>query len=379
MSNTKIITYYLPQFHRIPENDAWWGEGFTEWTNMKKAKPLYDGHYQPRIPLNNNYYNLLDEKTLEWQSELAEKYGIYGFCFYHYWFHGRLLLEKPMELYRQNDKCKTKYCICWANENWTNAWATKDETVLMKQDYSDTNDWVEHFNYLLPHFKSDKYICIDNKPLVVIYSTHIIPDLGKRLKLWNDMAIENGFEGLTFFSQSTYSILMNYKDKNMVSRHIEYQPQLGYTELVQKRFKTLRSVKRVVSQFMLKHFSIDIASKIVSKASEKETVRHFDYDMVWQKILEHKPSQKGKYVPGAFVDWDNTPRKENRGFVIEEATPDKFAAYLKKQLERAKSVYESDYLFLFAWNEWAEGGYIEPDERYQYGYLEAIRACQKEQ
>ena len=171
----KIIPLYLPQFHRIPENDSWWGEGFTEWTNVKKAKQLFDGHYQPRIPLNDNYYDLTDVKTIKWQCKIAKQHGIYGFCFYHYWFNGKLLLEKPMKLFLDNPDINFNFCISWANHNWEDSWKASpgNEKILISHDFDDENDWIDHFNYLLPFFKDSRYIKEDNKPLMIIYIPNI--------------------------------------------------------------------------------------------------------------------------------------------------------------------------------------------------------------
>ena len=189
----KVIPVYLPQFHTIPENDEWWGEGFTEWHNVKNAKPLFDGHYQPRVPLNNNYYDLSCVDTLKWQAELANKYGIYGFCMYHYYFNGHKLLEKPMEMLLAHPEIDLKYCICWANHDWTDGWKATDghERILIAHDFDDEASWVEHFNYLLPFFKDPRYISEDNKPFMVIYVPNIIKKLNKMLTLWNKMAYGN--------------------------------------------------------------------------------------------------------------------------------------------------------------------------------------------
>ena len=159
----KIIAFYLPQFHNIPENDEWWGDGFTEWVNVKKAKPLFDGHVQPKEPLNDNYYNLLDDNIKIWQAKIAKEYGVYGFCYYHYWFNGKLLLEKPMEQMLNNKKIDIPFCISWANEPWTKAWVN-EKKVLIPQSYGGVNEWKEHFDYLLPFFKDERYIKVHNKP-----------------------------------------------------------------------------------------------------------------------------------------------------------------------------------------------------------------------
>ena len=161
----------MPQFHAIPENDIWWGEGFTEWTNTKAAKPLFRGHYQPKEPLKDNYYSLLDSKTQEWQASLAKKYGIYGFCYYHYWFHGKLLLEKPMENMLKNKKVDIPFCISWANETWSRTWSGQEREILIQQDYGNKSDWLKHIEYLVPFFKDSRYIKIDNKPLMLLYTS----------------------------------------------------------------------------------------------------------------------------------------------------------------------------------------------------------------
>ena len=159
----KIISFYLPQFHSIPENDKWWGKGFTEWVNVKKAKPLFNGHNQPHIPLNYNYYNLLDKKTLEWQVNLANKYGVYGFCFYHYWFNGKKLLEKPVEDFLNRKELNIHFCLCWANESWTNTWANGNSKIIMEQKYGTKKDWKMHYEYLSTFFKDKRYISNNNK------------------------------------------------------------------------------------------------------------------------------------------------------------------------------------------------------------------------
>ena len=221
----KIIAFYLPQFHTIPENDEWWGEGFTEWSNVKAAKQLFENHRQPRVPLDNKYYNLLDRDTLAWQIELAKKYGVYGFCFYHYYFDGHMLLEKPMEIMRNDPTLNIPYCISWANENWTNAWkADGNVKTLIQQTYGDKGQWRAHFEYLLPFFKDENYIKEDNRPFFVIYRPEIIPCLNEMLDYWNQLAIENGFCGMVFaYQQLTFHVMSNH-DESRFKYNIEYQP-----------------------------------------------------------------------------------------------------------------------------------------------------------
>jgi hypothetical protein len=228
----KIIPVYLPQFHRIPENDKWWGVGFTEWTNVKKARPLFSDHYQPRIPLNEFYYDLSEVETLRWQSNIANEYGIYGFCFYHYWFNGKLLLERPIELLRTHGDIDIKYCISWANHNWENTWDASqgNEKILISHNFDDEDDWVAHFNYLLPYFRDGRYIVENNKPLLLILAPNIIPKLNKMLALWNKMAHDHGFDGIKFISQSAMAAHSNNWDRSLFENVIEFQPGFARIE-----------------------------------------------------------------------------------------------------------------------------------------------------
>jgi len=165
----KVVALYLPQFHTIPENDTWWGEGFTEWVNIKKAIPLFENHHQPRMPLQDNYYNLADPDVMRWQASIAKEHGVYGFCFYHYWFDGKLLLQKPIENFLENKDIDIHFCISWANEHWTDQWVSEKWNVLIEQRYGERDEWKVHFDYLLPYFKDDRYIKVDEKPVFVIY------------------------------------------------------------------------------------------------------------------------------------------------------------------------------------------------------------------
>lgn len=362
----KIIAFYLPQFHSIPENDEWWGKGFTEWVNVKKAKALFPQHYQPRIPLNKNYYNLLNDDIKSWQISLAKKYGIYGFCFYHYWFDGHKLLEKPVEQYLQNEKLDLPFCLCWANENWTQAWVSKEATVLIAQKYGEKSQWKNHFEYLLPFLKDKRYIKSNGKPLVIIYRPEIIPCLNEMLDYWQELALENGLQGLDFAYQHIGLDRIKNKDDSRFTYNIEYQPQYAINDLGKDRFKLIKKIRREILRFLEMKFNLDL------RGVRTGGVIKVDYDEVWKSVLKRVP-ENDKSIPGCFVDWDNTPRKGNKGSVWYGATPEKFGQYLSLQIKRAKEIYKKDMIFLFAWNEWAEGGYLEPDEKFGYRYLEAVK------
>lgn len=357
----KVIAFYLPQFHEIPENNIWWGKGFTEWTNVKKSTPLFPGHYQPRVPLDECYYDLSDYRVIKNQAELANKYGIFGFCIYHYWFNGHLLLHRPMELLLEHKEIDIHYCISWANEDWTNAWVKNDKKVLIQHDYSKKEDITDHFNYLLPFFKDPRYIQIDHKPLFVIYRPELIPNLSEFVKTFNTLAQKNGFSGIVFASQQYQCLTINKIDRRLFDYHIEYQPD--FVNFFSKSF-----IWRVSYKFFKKYMKY----KFVDNMRKSETLKLIDYDDAWKRILKFGPINKNA-LPGAFVNWDNTPRHKGNGTVYTNFSPQKFKKYLCQQIIRAKKDYKTDYLFLFAWNEWGEGGYIEPDEKYRYQYLEAVQ------
>lgn len=364
----KIIAFYLPQFHEIPENDEWWGKGFTEWVNVKKAKPLFKGHEQPRVPLGKNYYNLLSPETQVWQAKIAREYGVYGFCYYHYWFDGKMLLEKPMENMLHNPDVDMPFCICWANEPWTKAWVGETK-VLIPQHYGEKKEWADHFNYLLPFFKDSRYITEDSKPLVVIYRPEVIGCLNEMLDYWQELAKENGFPGLTVAYQNIDFDLQTDKDDSRFDYDIEFQPLYAQHDMTKNTHPHLKAMRRKLAGIVERRFGFDLMRYGAGFFNKGVQV---DYDEVWKKVLERKPETE-KNIPGAFVTWDNTPRKGEKGQVFVGDTPEKFKKYLSAQIKRAKDVYHKDFIFMYAWNEWAEGGYLEPDERFGYGNLEAIR------
>lgn len=363
----RIIAFYLPQYHAIPENDKWWGMGFTEWTNLRKAKPLFESHYQPRVPLGSHYYNLLDSDEIKWQANLAKEYGVYGFCIYHYWFTGHMLLEKPVELLLNDKSIDIPFCICWANESWTKAWVSKSDQFLIKQTNGDRKDWYDHFMYLLDFFKDSRYIKIDGKPLFVIYRPELFRNIDEMIDYWNQLAIENGFEGITFAYQTVQT---NLNTEDSFAYRIEYQPNYAVYDLNHNKHKMLKKVKYGLTR-LLRHVNINL------EYVHPEGLIKRDYKEIWEAIIRRQPTDK-KSIPGAFVDWDNTPRKGNRGSLMQGFSAPVFKKYLSRQIKHARDDYKSDYLFVFAWNEWTEGGYLEPDERDGYGRLEVIRDALKE-
>ena len=357
MSKPAVMAFYLPQFHTIPENDKWWGEGFTEWTNVKKAKPLFPSHNQPRVPYGANYYRLDDVDTLRWQAGLMNQYGIDGMCFYHYWFNGKQLLQTPLSLLLANPDINMPFCLSWANEPWTRAWDGGDKEVLMAQAYGDKSDWHSHFDYLLRAFQDPRYIRVDGKPMFIIYRAASIPCLSEMLAYWRALALECGLPGIHFVKMNT--VFHDPYCSMGFDAELDFEPMHTIGHDLQGVSRYLRSLS-IRGRRILNRFS----------SASKQPEDQISYRDIWQRILA-RPLGESRYV-GGFVDWDNTPRKAERGLVMHGASPERFSYYFSKQYQRCCQAH-IPFLFINAWNEWAEGTYLEPDTRHGYGYLEAIK------
>lgn len=365
----KVIAFYLPQFHAIPENDQWWGKGFTEWTNVKKAKPVYQGHVQPKIPLNNYYYDLLDDKTKLWQVELAKKSGLYGFCYYHYWFDGKMLLEKPAEQMLKNKQIDFPFCFSWANEPWSRSWKGDSKNVIMPQNYGGREDWKSHFDYLLPFFKDTRYIKDHGKPIFIIYKPDIIPSCNEMMQYWEELAVNNGLPGLFFGFQFPSGFRYRENEKKF-DFGIEFEPL--YTRSEEQDFLNISTLSGKV-KLLIKHPRVfcSITFKKVGNARFNKPI-YYDYNSTCKKIISRLPRFSNS-VPGMFTSWDKTPRNGSRATIYRNSDPDTFYKYLSEQIKRAKDVYHTEYLFLTAWNEWGEGAYLEPDSQYGQSYLDALK------
>ncbi len=364
-----IIAFYLPQYYAFPENDKWWGKGFTEWTNVKKAKPLYKGHYQPTIPLNNNFYCLEDVDVMRWQANLAKKYGITGFCFYHYWFgEGRQLMQKPVENYLAHPDIDFPFCLCWANHNWSRTWVGGDKDILMEVKYGDQEEWEKHFSYLLSYFRDNRYIKKDGKPILIIYQPQLINCYKEMICYFQDRAKEEGLKGITIIAQSMFE-----NGSNEIEEHINYKIEYEPNYSRERAWKHKRETLRYCPKFLIDLYLYKLKG-IIKKITNGKLCyyRTYNYDAIWNYIIK-RPEHNSKLLPGAFVKCDVTPRRQERALIYKGDTPEKYRNYLQKIIEKNKS--KSDLLFLSAWNEWGEGMYLEPDEKNGYGYLEATRAC----
>lgn len=374
---TKAIAFYLPQFHEIPENNEWWGEGFTEWTNLKKARPLFDGHHQPNEPLNDNYYNLLDKETVIWQTDLAKKYSIYAFNYYHYWFKGKAILEKPAENLLKWKDIDQKFMFIWANHDWTRSWVGGNE-VLLKMDYGEESDWLAHINYLMKFFIDKRYIKISNKPVFQIYIPLDICNYDKMIAVWDRECKNNGFDGIYIIENHHYDKIRKNEYSKACSAISMQEPKSGqqYTTYKSNFRRVFFEMKEILMRIAIKIARLDgklykIAKK---KAQELKKIDITSYDETVKNSIEALKSLNldKKIYYEVYTGWDNTPRYGKRGSVIDGSNPQKFKEYLL-EVKEISEIRKQEYIFILCWNEWCEGMCLEPTKKYGYGYLEAVR------
>ena len=351
----KLIAFYLPQFHTIPENNMWWGNGFTEWNNVKNAVPLYCGHYQPRIPDDAlGYYNLLDFNVRNLQAKMAQDAGIYGFCYWHYWFgNGKQLLQRPFEEVVTSGKPNFPFCLAWANESWyKKVWANirQDDQLLIEQQYGGIQDYTEHFYKLLPAFKDKRYICIDGKPLFVIYKPLASPEINIFIKTWRELAKTEGLKGFYFVGHclNEFNRLQEYENMDLDAINTN-----GMAEFLNHFPFGLRAVYKVIRQITGLPYIVNY----------KTVSRYFNPN---DKIALEK------YIPTILTGWDHTPRGGKIGYVYTGYNPQVLEKQLEKTLDTI-SKKSNPIVFLKSWNEWGEGNYLEPDQRYGYQYLNVIK------
>jgi lipopolysaccharide biosynthesis protein len=366
-SRVKFLSFYLPQYHPIPENDRWWGKGFTDWRNVVNSRPRFHGHNQPQIPADLGFYDLRLEETRIAQAEMANEYGIYGFCYYHYWFNGKMLLEKPFIEVLQSGKPKFPFCLCWANENWTRAWDGQDKEILEKQNYN-ASDRKEHINWLFTAFKDPRYIRVHDKPMLLVYRTDNIPDLEDRINDWRTLARENGFAGLYLCSVRSNFNQMEEKDiiKSGFDAVVEFQPNYrDFPKMSLPNFLklSLNSLyNKIINQFGLR-----------SLLPLRNANHIYDYAQL-VKIAMSRP-HPDRYVkfPCVTPSWDNSARK-NVATIIQNDDAVLFRKWLLHAIDKVERYSEDEKIvFINAWNEWAEGCHLEPDLRNGRSFLEAIR------
>ncbi len=368
----KLIAMYFPQFHRIRENDEWWGKGFTDWHNVKAARPQFKDHYQPRVPLGLNYYDQSREDTVRWQVELARRYGIYGFCHYHYWFEGHQLLETPTELLLANPDIDIRFCLSWANETWSRRWDGLDHHILIQQTHTpDKEKWQKHFDYLVRAWRDPRAIRVDGRPVFVIYRPQRISRIDDMLAYWREQARRAGLPGLYFVFQKQYE-LPNRNCLRSFDAQFQFQPfeaiySPGFDKHSIRHSPLLRLARRMPDRVQNRLRSI--------RARLYKQLTFHDYDAVWKQMLQIRDDHGMVTFPGAFVDWDNTPRYKNRATIFRGASPERFRHWFAQlAASMPQRSLPEEFVFFNAWNEWSEGAYLEPDEQHGHAYLEAMQA-----
>jgi len=340
----KLIAFYLPQFHTIPENDEWWGKGFTEWTNVTKAQPFYKGHYQPHLPDELGFYDLSHDETFYKQIELAKKYGIYGFCFHYYWFSGRRLLEKPIFNYLNNKELNFPFMLCWANEPWSRRWDGSENDVLVPQNFCE-NDYIRFISDIMPFFEDDRYIKIDNCPVLIIYRPHYIKKetMAEAIKTWREYVKKHGFDDLYLINTRTGGFNENPYEWGL-NATVEFPPNM-IAPVKQNNLRILNP------QFNGKIYNL---AKTIDKT---EDLPEFEFDM----------------YKTVFPAWDNTARKKEEGTIFYNSSPELYKKWLHNCIIETKRKHPKNrhFVFINAWNEWAEGAHLEPDRKYGFAYLES--------
>jgi hypothetical protein len=350
----RLIAFYLPQYHTIPENDKWWGKGFTDWDTVRKAKPLFKGHWQPHIPGELGYYNLLDPGVREKQAELAREHGIEGFCYYHYWLGGgKRLLERPFEEVLTSGRPDFPFCLAWANHPWAATWFGAGDRLLIEQVYPGKEDYKAHFEYLLKAFRDPRYIRVNGKPLFYICLPVNIPEIKKVADLWNSLANKAGLNGIHCIGEN-------------ISQ--DRQKEMGLDSSCYVRHRHIG--------FLNRNKSIFINLKIISKKllfSYIQTPEIYSFPEA-MKFFIHPASSNINVYPSIVPNWDNTPRMDRKGVVLTGATPELFREHVRDVLKKIEhKPFENRIAFIKSWNEWAEGNYLEPDQKFGRRYLEVLK------
>jgi lipopolysaccharide biosynthesis protein len=343
--DVQLIAFYLPQFHPIPENDAWWGEGFTEWANVRRAQPNFVGHRQPRVPTELGYYDLRDAKVRQAQADLAREHGIHGFCYYYYWFNGRKLLHRPLDEVVQSGQPDFPFCVCWANENWTRRWDGGHDELLLAQTYSPENE-RRLIAELVPLFRDRRYIRVNGRPLLLVYRANLLPEPRRATGTFRSVARAAG-------EAEPYLVMV----------HIAGMPrpdEWGFDAAV---------------EFPPHSMEADILTEHVDKLNPDFTGDVWDYISTARYAIA-RPVPDFPFFRGVMVGWDNTPRLQNSGQIFVNSHPENYRRWLSAMVAQTLQSRppEERLVFLNAWNEWGEGCYLEPDAQFGRGYLEATRA-----
>jgi lipopolysaccharide biosynthesis protein len=341
----QLIAFYLPQFYPIPENDEWWGRGFTEWANVVRGKPRFKGHYQPRLPGELGFYDLRIPEIQQRQVELAELYGISGFAYYFYWFGGKRLLERPLQQYLRRTDLHLSFCLCWANENWTRRWDGRNKELLISQQHSPEDD-IAFIEYVSSYLRDKRYIRIRGRPLLIVYRPDTLPSPTDTAARWREWCRRHGIGDI--FLAYTQSFETIDPQRYGFDAAIEFPPNNSHAPVITDQVEQLDP-----------HFCGQI----------------YDWEALAARSQSYKP-QEYKLFRCVNPSWDNEARRPNCGAVYFGATPDKYRSWLANAVRDTRTNFDERserLVFINAWNEWAEGAYLEPDREYGYANLQATR------
>jgi hypothetical protein len=340
----EVLAHYLPQFHPIPENDQWWEKGFTEWTNVAKARPLFRGHVQPHLPADLGFYDLRVEETRLAQADLARQFGVTGFCYWHYWFGGRRLLERPFEEMLASGRPDFPFCVSWANQTWSGIWHGAPNRILIEQTYPGPDDDGRHFDYLRTAFEDARYIRVGGRPVLFVYKPADLPEPARFVDRWQKMAHDAGLGGLYLVAGLGESPYPTYVED-------------GFDAGVYYQFPFEENAETWVRERLL--------ARGIIRGPKRYPYR--------QQFPEPPRDLGGRVIPCVYPNWDNTPRSGRRGVVATGATPARFAAHIRRAIELvADFPIDEQVLMIKSWNEWAEGNYLEPDAESGLGRLQAL-------
>lgn len=359
-ANVRLIAFYLPQFHPISENDVWWGPGFTEWRNVVRAQPLFSGHYQPHLPADLGFYDLRVAEVRDAQAQLAKAYGVFGFCYYHYWFNGRRLLHRPLDEVLKSRTPRFPFCLCWANESWSRRWDGKEHELLLSQSYSREDDQA-HIDHLIPIFEDDRYIKVDGRPLLLVYRTHMLPDSVRTSDEWRTRAQSVGFPDL-------YLVRVGGDGADVDPGSIGFDAVVEFAPdwtMLPKR-KYWRDDWGVVPRLS----NLLQQMRLMSRAYRDHSV--YSYAEM-AAMMAARPAVSFKRFRCATPGWDNSARRQRGAKIFHGSTPHRYEAWLSALVQETLNTFGGDerLVFVNAWNEWAEGNHLEPDLRWGRAFLEA--------
>lgn len=349
----RFIAFYLPQFHPIPENDSWWGRGFTEWTNVAKAQPLFPAHHQPHFPTDLGFYDLRLPEARAAQAELARDHGIDGFCYYHYWFNGQRLLERPFNEVLQAGEPRLPFCLCWANETWSRRWLGEETSILMRQTYSDEDD-VKHARWLLNAFSDPRYLTVDRRPIFLIYRPGDLPDVRRTTDVLRETSVKAGLSNPYLVGVDAHTPGSDFR-RDGFDTTLVFAPQLG-----------------ALPDFKDDGYSLSKWRRNTRLGVRSARLKLYDHADAYARLMARQ--RDFPFIRSVFVGWDNTPRRGENAIVVVNSNPDHFERALREAVDEAERASKADGLvFINAWNEWAEGNHLEPDQKFGRAYLSRVK------